>query len=332
MAERGGETHVFLPFAKEEFIETSVRRAGGNWVARFEKVLDQATAVHYVTREGYNGEDSLYSFCNDVLLGFTAMRGRGLDENPKLLVFWDGQKGSTGGTGELVGRWTSIFNEPIVIDAKEVLSSVGEQNAIQSSSGETKPAIVMSDGNLKKRVSRTVKVMLFADVEGFTKVSEELTPVFVEKFLGGISDGLGTLSKTPAFVNTWGDSFFAVFDDLDDALSLAIQLRDYFSKGNWDELGLTDGLEVRISMHAGPVYEELDPVLMRKNFFGKHVNQAARIEPIVLPGSVYVSEIMAALLSFGHDDFDFEYVGNLELAKNYGSHPIYILQRTGYKE
>ena len=46
MAERGGETHVFLPFAKEEFIETSVRRAGGNWVARFEKVLDQATAVH----------------------------------------------------------------------------------------------------------------------------------------------------------------------------------------------------------------------------------------------------------------------------------------------
>ena len=30
---RGGETHVFLPFAKEEFIETSVRRVGGNWVS-----------------------------------------------------------------------------------------------------------------------------------------------------------------------------------------------------------------------------------------------------------------------------------------------------------
>ena len=204
MAERGGETHVFLPFAKEEFIETSVRRAGGNWVARFEKVLDQATAVHYVTREGYNGEDSLYSFCNDVMLGFTAMRGRGLDENPKLLVFWDGQEGATGGTGELVERWTSNFNDPIVIDAKEVLSSVGEQNEAWSRSGETKPAIVMSDEDLPQRVIRSVKVMLFADVEGFTKVSEELTPVFVEKFLGGISNGLATLSKPPAFVNTWG--------------------------------------------------------------------------------------------------------------------------------
>ena len=45
MAERGGETHVFLPFSKEEFIETSVRRAGGNWISRFEHVLDHATSV-----------------------------------------------------------------------------------------------------------------------------------------------------------------------------------------------------------------------------------------------------------------------------------------------
>jgi hypothetical protein len=94
MIERGAETHIFLPFAKEEFIETSVRRAGGNWVARFERVLDQATSIHYVTKDGYNGEDTLYSFCNDVLLGFAAMRGRGMDEDPKLLVFCDGQPGS----------------------------------------------------------------------------------------------------------------------------------------------------------------------------------------------------------------------------------------------
>jgi hypothetical protein len=46
-----------------------------------------------------------------------------------------------------------------------------------------------------------------------------------------------------------------------------------------------------------------------------------------LPGSVFVSETVAALLSFGHEGFDFEYVGNLELAKNFGSYPIYI-----YKE
>ena len=332
MAERGGETHVFLPFAKQEFIETSVRRSDGNWVDRFEKVLDQATSVHYVTREGYNGEDSLFSFCNEIMLGFTAMRGRGLDETPKLLTFWDGQRGSTGGTGELVDRWRANFNEPVVICANEVLSSLAGAGSSSSSTGGVSPASPPAEDKRGKQVSRAVKVMIFADVEGFSKVPEALTPVFVEKFLGGVSGMIESLSKPPAFVNTWGDSFFAVFDDLDDALNLAMQLRDYFSKGDWSELDLRDGLEVRISMHAGPVYEEFDPVLQRRNFFGQHVNQAARIEPIVLPGSVFVSEIMAALLSFGHDDFDFEYVGNLELAKNYGSHPIYILQRTGYKD
>ena len=82
-------------------------------------------------------------------------------------------------------------------------------------------------------------------------------------------------------------------------------------------------------MHAGPVYEEFDPILKKRNFFGRHVNQAARIEPIVLPGSVFVSETVAALISFGYEKYDFEYAGNLELAKDFGSYPIYMLQRKG---
>ena len=56
------------------------------------------------------------------------------------------------------------------------------------------------------------------------------------------------------------------------------------------------------------------------------------IEPIVLPGSVFVSETVAALISFGYEKFDFEYAGNLELAKDFGSYPIYMLQRKGYSE
>ena len=107
-------------------------------------------------------------------------------------------------------------------------------------------------------------------------------------------------------------------------------LRDYFNKGSWKDLLVEGEMEIRISMHAGPVYEEFDPILNRRNFFGRHVNQAARIEPIVLPGSVFVSETVAALISFGYEKYDFEYAGNLELAKDFGSYPIYMLQRKGY--
>lgn len=329
MYERGGETHVFLPFAKEEFIYTSVVRGGGDWVARFEKVLDNATSVHYVTNEGYYGDDTLFSFCNDVMLGFAAMRSRGLDEVPNLLLFWDGLKGQEGGTSQVAQSWKETFTDPVVINSREVLELLDQIEEPPIPKGDTKPIFVKSFGDSVTAL-RSVKTMLFADVEAFTRVKEELTAQFVEVFHGGVAKMMKELDCKPDFVNSWGDSFFAVFDDLSDALNLAINMRDFFGNGNWPELSETGNLDVRISMHAGPVYEEFDPLLKKRNFFGRHVNQAARIEPIVLPGSVFVSETVAALISYRYGDFDFEYAGNLELAKDFGSYPVYILQRKGY--
>ena len=180
--------------------------------------------------------------------------------------------------------------------------------------------------------SRSVKTMIFADVAAFSQITEELTSQFVAAFHGGVSEMIEKLPIGPSFVNTWGDSFFAVFDDLENALKLALGMRDYFTDGNWSEWLPHGNMDVRISMHAGPVYEEFDPILKKRNFFGTHVNQAARIEPIVLAGSVFVSETVAALISFGYDEYDFEYAGNLDLAKNYGTYPVYILQRKGYSD
>lgn len=332
MIERGGETHVFLPFAKEEFIETSVRRAGGDWVARLENVLDHATSVHYVTHEGYYGDDSLFSFCNQVMLGFAAMRGRGLDEDPQLLVFWDGKPGSVGGTGELVESWRSVFNEPVVIDSNEVLTDLPGLKSARVVD-EYENSEVSHDGfGDDTRPIRSVKTMIFADVQAFSQITEELTSQFVEAFHGGVAQMIDKLPQSPSFVNTWGDSFFAVFEDLESALKLALGMRDYFTDGNWSEWLPNGNMDVRISLHAGPAYEEFDPILKKRNFFGSHVNQAARIEPIVLPGSVFVSETVAALISFGYEEYDFEYAGNIDLAKNYGTYPLYILQRKGYSD
>ena len=95
-----------------------------------------------------------------------------------------------------------------------------------------------------------------------------------------------------------------------------MNMRDFFGNGDWPELSASGKLDVRISMHAGPVYEEYDPLLKKPNFFGRHVNQAARIEPIVLPGSVFVSETVAALISYRYQSYDFEYAGNLNLPRN----------------
>ena len=332
MIERGGETHIFLPFAKDEFIETSVRRAGGDWVTRLENVLDHATSVHYVTHEGYYGDDSLFSFCNQVMIGFAAMRGRGLDEDPQLLVFWDGKPGSVGGTGELVESWKSVFNEPVIIDANEVLTDLPGLKTARVVDAPVESEMSHDGFGDDLKASRSVKTMIFADVAGFSEITEDLTSQFVGAFHGGVAQMIDKLPNQPSFVNTWGDSFFAVFEDLESALKLVLGMRDYFTDGKWSEWLPNGNMDVRISMHAGPAYEEFDPILKRRNFFGSHVNQAARIEPIVLPGSVFVSETVAALISFGYEEYDFEYAGNIDLAKKYGTYPVYILQRKGYSD
>ena len=77
MAEEGGKLMYFYHLPKKNLLKQAFAVPGGNWVARFERVLDHATSVHYVTNEGYYGDDSLFSFCNEVMLGFAAMRGRG---------------------------------------------------------------------------------------------------------------------------------------------------------------------------------------------------------------------------------------------------------------
>ena len=110
--------------------------------------------------------------------------------------------------------------------------------------------------------------MLFADVEAFCLIDEELTTKFVEAFHGNVSKMIHELNCEPEFVNSWGDSFFAVFEDLNDALKLAMHMRDFFAH---KEIGLiypsSGNLDVRISMHAGPVYEEFDPLLNKSKLF-----------------------------------------------------------------
>ena len=48
---------------------------------------------------------------------------------------------------------------------------------------------------------------------------------------------------------------------------------------------------------AGPVYSGHDPIIGKMNYYGSHVNRAARIEPVTIPGCAFLSEQFAALLA-----------------------------------
>jgi len=87
---------------------------------------------------------------------------------------------------------------------------------------------------------------------------------------------------------------------------------------------LPKAINLRIALHAGPVYQCVDPVTEQPSYTGTHVSRAARIEPITPPGQVYASQAFAALAAAqGVKEFTCDYVGQTPLAKGYGTFATY---------
>ena len=168
--------------------------------------------------------------------------------------------------------------------------------------------------------------MLFADVKGFSKLTDEQVPLFVEHVLGAVGELLVETDDQPIFRNTWGDGLYLVFDDVGAAGRFALDLNQRLNV-DWQERGLPNELAIRIALHAGPVYRCHDPVTQKTNYTGSHVSHAARIEPITPPGQVYASQEYAAIASAQCiDGFVSEYVGEVPLAKDYGTFPTYHIR------
>tara|TARA_Y100001934_G_scaffold277989_1_gene378132 strand:- start:7473 stop:8147 length:675 start_codon:yes stop_codon:yes gene_type:complete len=177
---------------------------------------------------------------------------------------------------------------------------------------------------------QAIKAILFADVVGYSKLTEEQIPLFVQHFLSPVAELLGQDETAPLFSNTWGGALYLVFDEVLDARRVAVRLRDWISHTDWPQLGFPSTLNVRIALRAGLVYPCYDPVIRTDTFVGSHVSWAARIEPITPKGEVYASEPFAAIAAAqGIADFEFDYVGAVPLAKDYGEFVLYHVHGVG---
>ncbi|MCA1556712.1 MAG: hypothetical protein LC747_08495, partial [Acidobacteria bacterium] len=170
--------------------------------------------------------------------------------------------------------------------------------------------------------------LLFADAVNFSKLTEEQIPLFVRHFLGAIGALVARSAPAPLLKNTWGDGLYLVFANVGAAGRFALDLSDLLNATDWAKLNLPAELNLRIALHAGPVYSCTDPVTGALNFIGTHVSRAARLEPITPPGQVYASQAFAALAAAQRAaGFTCDYVGQTPLAKKYGTFPTYHVRR-----
>ena len=330
MLKRDGEINVILPHVKEEFIKSSVTLIPGtDWGPRFEAVLEQANWVIIASDNRVSGNAMVYEYANLLLDGLAILRAKMLDTELIPLVVWDGGAGDgPGGTSSLIQHWRSHGLEPEIIEINRLLAEtppMGPGTATGAPAAPRDNAVASAP----RGFTEEIRAMLFADVVASSKIMEEQVPNFVEHFMGAINRLVAESPDRPLLTNTWGDALYSVFASVQDGGNFALQLRDLVSDTDWQAKGLPKELNLRISLHAGPVYCYKKPLFKELEYAGSHIVRAARIEPITPPGQVYASQQFAALASTQRvQDFTCEYVGRIPLPKHAGIIPLYLVRRS----
>jgi class 3 adenylate cyclase/tetratricopeptide (TPR) repeat protein len=316
--ELGGRTEVVLPCDPAQFLRESVAKAGDDWVRRYEAVLDNAANVTLASRERLTLGSVAYDFSNELLYGLATLRARQFGTKLFHVAVWDGRPGDgPGGTADIVRRWRERSREVTVIRPL---------GALMPGYVPARPAPLETDDGAPG-VRAEIRAMLFADAFHFSRLAEADMVPFIRHFLGPIAMLIRQTKPAPLFQNTWGDGLYLVFSDVREAGVFALKLAGRAGSIDRARWNLPAGLDLRIALHAGPVYCYKDQIIDRLNYIGSHVNRAARIEPVTPPGQVYVTDAFAALAEVQvPGQFRFDYVGKVPLAKSFGEYPVYRMR------
>jgi hypothetical protein len=307
---RGGELHVVLPFAPEEFEEVSVRPSGRDWVERFHVCMTSASSVQQVCDSAYMGDDHLFEYAAQIAMGQAVNRARRLGVAVEQLALWDGRTvRGIGGTADAVTAWRRTGNPSHVVH-------VGSHT---QPARPTPPSM---------HLERPVRAVLFGDLKGLSRLRDEHFPAVVDGVLARFGDVLDDLGDAVLGRNTWGDGILAVLTDAASAGHAALRFQESLEAVSLDDLGLPGDLGLRVSVHAGPILQRRDPVRGVLGWWGRELTRAARIEPRTPEGEVYATEAFAALVALEPSaGLACDYVGRVTTAKDFETIGLYRLRR-----
>jgi class 3 adenylate cyclase/tetratricopeptide (TPR) repeat protein len=343
LQERGSTAHVVLPWSRGEFQRTSILPYEGEepfWSGLFESVIEKAATMRELGQAYEPASDVGWRYTMEVTAGIALHTARvsQLDLKPMAFCVNGDRKG---GTANFCRFWEQELNMKV-----EVLEPppIEVHGAMRKSSVRVKRCE-------QPLLQQGVKSMLFADLVGYSKLTENVIPELVNVFMARVSKLAANSLHSPISLNTWGDAIYAVFDYAVDAGAFALELTQMVEegRGDWIKSGLyyeevreegkvKQPIRIRVGLHTGPVFMTYDPVVRQRVFNGAHVNRAARIEPVARPGEVFASEEFMALSELSRAEserrgegtggavFACEYAGSMRLAKGYpGRFRIYRL-------
>lgn len=305
---------VVLPVPVSVFMEASVRPYGGAWVRRCEACLERAADIVEVTSDRQILSEFGLNHASAVAMGMARMRAAVLATTPVQLLVFDGDdSGAPSGTARDAAVWRKAGLPQRILPFERSVPHLPLPD-IAASSGEA-------------GFSPAIRAMLFLDIRGSTTVPDDRIPAFVRGVIGRLAEICENMPDKPLYADSWGDGLFLVFGAVAEAARAAVRLQREFAAIELEALGLPPSLGLRIGGHCGVVHEGPDPVQKRVVPFGGQVAVASRIESVTVPGSIFVSEAFAALLSMSKpSDFRCEYVGRTEIDPLLPQIPLYALR------
>jgi class 3 adenylate cyclase len=311
----GVELNVILPFNKDEFVEIMVRAAGSDWLRRFNACIAQAKLVTFATADSYREDHDLFTYACRLGMGMAILRAQHLDTTASHVRL------RTGGWDPDPQGYTA---------SQKLWHALGRSSdglGLGDAPGPGRPR-KKSVRHAPRVLPRSSRALLFGDVKGFSRIPDHLMPVFLRRVMAVIGAVLRRYERHLLYRNSWGDAIYAVIDDPVVAAECCLAIQDAITKAKPTHYGLSPDLALRLAAHFGPVYDGHDPIREERMFFGAHTVLAARIEPVTAPGQVYVTEAMAAAIAMADlPRLRAEYVGNVPLAKGFGSTRMYVLRR-----
>jgi len=308
--ERGGELHVVLPFAEQDFIKTSVLVGGPEWLARYEEARKAASSVTFATEMRFVNDDEQFAYCSKLVMGLAQLRAEVMQADTFQLAVWDGvSTAAIAGTAADYAEWARQGGSARVVPISTERPAL---NAVAVAERRARPRWVL-------------RSMLFADFAGFSRLDEDRLSQFLEVVMGRIATVLDRYADVVLTRNSWGDAIFAVITSPESAAEIALEIQAELNPETLHEIGLPPEGGMRISLHHGPIFEHFDAVQNARTFYGTEVTVAARIEPRVPVGAIYTTQPFAAIIESDANDYHFEYVGTMDLAKNYGVRILYRL-------
>jgi class 3 adenylate cyclase len=157
--------------------------------------------------------------------------------------------------------------------------------------------------------------ILFSDIEGSTEMTERLGD---QKWMELLSEHNAIVREQVAAhdgfeVKSQGDGFMLAFQSARRALQCAAEIQRAFARRNESA---EEPIRVRMGLHTGEAIKDGD------DFFGKHVNLAARIAGQASGGEILVSSLLKELTDSG-GDIPFGEEREVELKGLSGSHRVY---------